>query len=45
MLTPEQVQFFRDNGYLKIPGAIAPDEIARLREATQTLIDNGPSAD
>ena len=45
MLTTEQVKFFFDNGYLKVPGAIAPDEVQRLREATQSLIDNGPATD
>ena len=45
MLTAQQVQFFFDNGYLKVPGAIAPNEVQRLRDATQQLIDNGPPAD
>ncbi|MBV9863762.1 MAG: phytanoyl-CoA dioxygenase family protein [Abitibacteriaceae bacterium] len=43
MLTQEQVQFFRDNGYLKIAGAIGPDEVQELRNATQALIDRGPT--
>lgn len=43
MLTPEQVQFFRDNGFLKIPGALSPGEVQELRDATQALIDQGPT--
>ncbi len=43
MLTPEQVQFFRDNGYLKIPAALSPDEIRELRDATARLIETGPT--
>src|SRR3712207_4930159 len=43
MLTPEQVQFFRDNGYMKIPGALSPDEVQELRDASQVLIERGPT--
>lgn len=45
MLTPEQVQFFRDNGYLKVAGAIAPEEVRELQAATGALIERGPSPD
>ncbi len=43
MLTQKQVQFFRDNGYLKVPAALAPDEVAALRGESQALIDAGPT--
>lgn len=45
MLTAEQVQFFRDNGYLKIEGAIAPQEVRELQAATLALIERGPTPD
>ena len=45
MLTPEQVRFFRDNGFLKVEGAFSPDEVAALRDATARLIATGPTAD
>ncbi|MBV9851550.1 MAG: phytanoyl-CoA dioxygenase family protein [Armatimonadetes bacterium] len=45
MLTPEQVQFFRDNGYLKVEGAVRGQELTDLQAITQALIDVGPSPD
>ncbi len=36
-LTPEQVQFFYDNGYLVVRNAIPPEVIDRLREGAQQL--------
>ena len=46
MLTPEDVQFFRDNGYLVVRGALGPEEVRELRDASQALIDAaaGPGA-
>jgi len=43
MLSDNDVQFFRDNGYLKVPSALSPDEVAALRAESQALIDAGPT--
>jgi hypothetical protein len=43
MLTFEQVQFFCDNGYLKLSSAIAPGEVEALRAASARLIEDGLS--
>ncbi len=43
MLSAEQVQFFRDNGYLKVPGALSSAEVKELRDATARLIESGPT--
>jgi hypothetical protein len=42
MLTNDDVQFFRDNGFLKIPGAVQGQELSDLQAVTQELIDKGP---
>jgi hypothetical protein len=44
MLTTEQVQFFRDNGYLKIPGALASEEVESLRAASMALVESAPNS-
>lgn len=46
-LSPEQVHFFHQNGFLVLPQVLAPEELERLRTATQDLIaraspDAGP---
>ena len=38
-ITDADIQFFDDNGYLHIPGAIRPDELAALQAETQRLMD------
>src|SRR4051794_2861723 len=38
-LTPQQVEFYRQQGYLHIPGMFAPDEIAVMSEHLDWLID------
>lgn len=45
MLTSEQVQFFRDNGYLKVPGALAPGEVEELRAASARLVEQALAPD
>lgn len=41
MLSPQQVQEFRDNGCLIVRGVLSPDELEELREASAQLIENG----
>jgi phytanoyl-CoA hydroxylase len=38
MLTPTQIQSYRDNGYLVVPDAIAPDRVAKARAKLAELI-------
>lgn len=40
MISAAQIQEFRDNGFLHIPGAISPEELALLRRAADALIEN-----
>ncbi len=39
MLDAEQIQFYRENGYLLVEQAIEPDLLARLQRTTHELID------
>ncbi|KAF7172083.1 hypothetical protein CNMCM6106_006376 [Aspergillus hiratsukae] len=41
-LTPSQLAFFRENGYLVIPDYLSPEEITSLLTETTTLLDNFP---
>eukprot|EP00123_Amoebidium_parasiticum_P006003 comp17061_c0_seq2/m.15799 comp17061_c0_seq2/g.15799 ORF comp17061_c0_seq2/g.15799 comp17061_c0_seq2/m.15799 type:complete len:271 (-) comp17061_c0_seq2:20-832(-) len=44
MLTPEQVQFFHDNGYLLLDGLVSGEDCDRLLEAARGLVrDFDPS--
>ena len=43
-LTPEQVQFFDDNGYLILRKQIPPELLARLRAAGDAWIERGQKA-
>ncbi|MGB1034758.1 MAG: phytanoyl-CoA dioxygenase family protein, partial [Primorskyibacter sp.] len=38
MLTPEQKTFFAEQGYLKVTGAVTPDELSALQQVTRDLI-------
>ena len=42
MITADQVQFFRDNGYLKLEGVLQDEELRALREVSQARIEAGP---
>ncbi len=39
MLTPDQIQFYRDQGYLGIENVFAPAEIAELRQVTDDFVE------
>ena len=39
MLTPEQVQFFQDNGYLLVEGLLTKEEAARYRQECHELAE------
>jgi len=39
MLTAEQISFYAENGYVKVEGAVAPDQLARMQAVTADLID------
>lgn len=39
MLSDDQKRFYEENGYLKVEGAVSPDELAALRAATRDLIE------
>ena len=39
-ITVEQIEFFRDNGYLHCPGMIAGDDLARLTVEVQAFVNN-----
>jgi len=39
MLSAEQKAFYAENGYLLVEDAVTPDQLARLREITDRLID------
>ncbi|HWA82729.1 MAG TPA: phytanoyl-CoA dioxygenase family protein [Fimbriimonadaceae bacterium] len=39
VLSAEQIQFFRDNGYLSIPSLMPPDEVERVREIYDRLFE------
>jgi phytanoyl-CoA hydroxylase len=38
MLTQSQKTFYRDKGYLVVPGVLSPTELAKLREVTDRLL-------
>ncbi len=38
MLTESQKAFYRDKGYLVVPGVLSPTELAKLREVTDRLL-------
>jgi len=40
VLQKEQRQFFDDNGYLVVPGALTPEEVEGLTDASDHLIDD-----
>lgn len=39
MLTDDQIGFYRRNGYLKIEGAVEPERLAAMQQATAALIE------
>ncbi|MBI2191264.1 MAG: phytanoyl-CoA dioxygenase family protein [Planctomycetes bacterium] len=45
MLTPEQVHFFRERGYLVVENVVSPTEVQVLREALGTLERDGDRKD
>lgn len=38
-LSEEQIHFFRENGYLKLQGVLSQEEIAELRSASESLLN------
>ena len=38
MLTDEQLAFYRENGYIVVPGLITPEEAAAYRQETHALM-------
>ena len=42
LLTPEQVQHYKENGYVVLRGLFGPDEVREIREAFMALADGGP---
>lgn len=43
MLTTEQVDFYREQGYLAVPGVIAPERIAEAQRVTDELVERSRS--
>lgn len=43
MLTSEQLAFYHKNGYLALPGFVAPAEVERLRAEVQRMQDGAPA--
>ncbi|KAI1910519.1 Phytanoyl-CoA dioxygenase domain-containing protein 1 [Ophidiomyces ophidiicola] len=41
-LTPDQVAFFKDNGYLLIPNYLPPDTLTTLLSTTNSLLESFP---
>jgi ectoine hydroxylase-related dioxygenase (phytanoyl-CoA dioxygenase family) len=39
MLTPQQIQFYRDSGYLGIENVFAPSEVEELRRVTDEFVE------
>ncbi|HEX2480537.1 MAG TPA: phytanoyl-CoA dioxygenase family protein, partial [Methylomirabilota bacterium] len=39
MLTPEQVQFYRRNGYLVVENVLSSGELATVRQVTDELVE------
>lgn len=44
-LTPDQIEFFKDNGYLSIDRLVDPDEIAWMREAYDRIFSRRAGRD
>ncbi|KAK3686049.1 hypothetical protein B0T22DRAFT_239975 [Podospora appendiculata] len=44
-LTPDQLQFFNENGYLVVPDALPPSTVAALLDETHRLLDSFSLAD
>ena len=44
MLSPEQIQFFQDNGYLLVKGLLSRDEAAQMRRETHELAERMDAA-
>jgi phytanoyl-CoA hydroxylase len=40
VLTPEQVAFFEENGYLRVPQVFGPEEVAELSDELDYIIQN-----
>ena len=38
MLTPSQVDFYAENGYLMVPGALSAAEVAELRGTVEEIV-------
>lgn len=45
MLTPEQISFFRTNGYLVVEDVVTPEQLARLREDFSGWVEESRSHD
>lgn len=43
MLTPEQVQFYRDNGYIVASNVVSKDELSALQKVTDDFIEQSRS--
>lgn len=39
MLTPQQIESFREKGYLVVPGFASPQEVAALKERAEALVE------
>ena len=39
MLSPEQIKFYRDNGYIGVDGVYSAAEVAELRRVTDEFVD------
>lgn len=39
MLTPDQINFYHENGYLGLEGVLSPDEVADLQRVTDEFVD------
>ena len=39
-LTPDQLQFFEENGYLAIPGYFTEDTVVKLKSRMQEILSN-----
>jgi len=39
MLGRDEIQFYRDNGYIVVPEVLSPAEVARLRQTTDALVE------
>ena len=43
MLSREQIDFYKENGYLMVENAVTPEQLAALRDTTYRLIDGSRS--